>query len=129
MRLTRKEIGNLGEDIAVRFLEGRGYEIVERNYLRKWGEIDVVAKNGGILHFVEVKTISREISDNISRGTFDVYAPEDNVHVQKLKRLNRAIQTYLEDRSIDGNWQLDVVTVLLDTKSKKAQCRFLDNVL
>jgi Holliday junction resolvase-like predicted endonuclease len=59
MAITEKrKTGNLGEDIAAMFLMKHGFGIIERNYLRKWGEIDIVAKKGGVLHFVEVKTVS-----------------------------------------------------------------------
>ena len=54
--MKEKEVGNLGEDIAVQYLESIGYEILERNYTVKGGEIDIIATFEKLLVFVEVKT-------------------------------------------------------------------------
>jgi Holliday junction resolvase-like predicted endonuclease len=70
MAITEKrKIGNLGEDIAAMFLMKQGFSVLERNHLRKWGEIDIVAKNGGTLHFVEVKTVSYGTQNTVPRET------------------------------------------------------------
>lgn len=116
------EIGRLGEDIAGRYLEDRGYKIVERNYRKKWGEIDIVAKKSNSLHFVEVKAgISRETGG---------YRPEEHVHSKKLERLHRTIQSYLvEHKQEDVDWQLDVLAVDLSQENKTARCRFLENIV
>ena len=69
-KLTEKRrLGDLGENIACSFLEKRGFEIIERNYLRKWGEIDIVTKKGGVVRFIEVKS-------GVTRGTLDSYRLE-----------------------------------------------------
>lgn len=119
----------MGEDIACKYLERIGFRVLERNYLRKWGEIDIVAENGSILSFVEVKTVSREPGDgNGSRGTF---RPEDNVHPAKLRRLHRAIQTYILDRKMDPSrpWRLDVACVYVDIPRRKAKVDLLENIV
>jgi len=124
-------VGQVGEDIAVRYLRDRGFEIITRNYRRKWGEIDVLAKRTGILRFVEVKTVSREkpVKHDFSRETND-YRPEENVHPKKLERLHRAIQTYLAEKGWeDSEWQLDVLAIELDPIAKTAHCRFLENIV
>ena len=54
-----QKIGQLGEDIACKFLMKHGFSILERNYTKKWGEIDVIAEKGKKLYFVEVKSVSR----------------------------------------------------------------------
>ncbi|MBE6705529.1 MAG: YraN family protein [Ruminococcaceae bacterium] len=54
--MTNREKGDLGEDIAAEYLARLGYEILERNYTVKGGEIDIIAKDGDTLVFVEVKT-------------------------------------------------------------------------
>jgi putative endonuclease len=121
---TTKEIGDLGEEIAGRFLEKKYKQtVVERNYWKKWGEIDVVTREkAGKLHFIEVKTVTHE-----ARGG---YRPEENVHPQKLKRMRRVIQSYLLQKSIeDTAWQFDVVTVILDMKRKKAVCRLMPDIV
>ena len=54
----KQKTGNLGEELTASFLEGKGYKIIERNYRKKWGEIDIVAELDGVLHFVEVKALT-----------------------------------------------------------------------
>ena len=72
----------------------RGFEIIEQNYNKKWGEIDIIARKGQKLHFIEVKSVSRDSLKYVSPET-DSYRPEDNLHPWKLERLSRVIQTYL----------------------------------
>jgi putative endonuclease len=55
-RDPRRELGALGEQVAAEHLKRRGFEIVERNYRTRWGELDIVAYDGRTLAFVEVKT-------------------------------------------------------------------------
>jgi Holliday junction resolvase-like predicted endonuclease len=70
MAITEKrKTGDLGEDIAAMFLVKQGFRITERNYLRKWGEIDIIAKKEGKLYFVEVKTVSCGTSSRVPHET------------------------------------------------------------
>ncbi|OGG47771.1 hypothetical protein A3D66_02730 [Candidatus Kaiserbacteria bacterium RIFCSPHIGHO2_02_FULL_50_9] len=126
----KQKIGRIGEETASRFLVGKGFSILGKNYRKKWGEIDLIVKKGEIVRFVEVKTVSRENLKEFSRDTLpDSYAPEENVHPWKLKRLNRAIQTYLIDKKLeDAEWQLDVATVFLDLKRKEARVELIENI-
>ena len=64
-----QKIGEIGEDIAEKFLMKSGFTIVERNYTRKWGEIDIIAKKRGVVCFFEVKSVSCEIINNIPHLT------------------------------------------------------------
>ena len=115
----KQKIGNIGESLACRFLEGRGFKIVERNYRKKWGELDIVAEKGGVLHFVEVKAISNPN-----------FRPEDAVRAWKKERMKRAIRTYFLDRKIadDKDFEIDVIAIFLDFSRKKARIRMLENV-
>jgi len=128
----KRKIGDIGEAVAARYLSGRGYRIVERNYLKKWGEIDIVAEKSNILHFVEVKTVQARLGESGygSRETAH-YNPAENVHPKKLERLYRAAETYLEDRKVprETDWQIDVVSVLLDLDAKKAKVDLLKNIV
>jgi len=130
----RQKIGKLGEDIAARHLKNKGFSVIEQNYRKKCGEIDIIAKKGSITHFIEVKTVTHEntkdFGANVSRVT-DKYRPEDNIHPRKLKRLARVIQLYLYEKHSNGSpeWVFDVITVHLDTKNKQARVIFLENII
>jgi putative endonuclease len=134
-REHRKMLGDLGEDVASIYLKRHGYEIVERNYWKKWGEIDIVARKDRIWRFVEVKAVTREIPDsprhNVIRETLsDEFRAEDNIHPRKIQRLSRAIQSYLMEKGLDEvNWQIDAVTVELDLPKKRSRVSIIENVL
>ncbi|KKW33425.1 MAG: hypothetical protein UY78_C0012G0010 [Parcubacteria group bacterium GW2011_GWA1_53_13] len=136
MPSPKRQIGDLGEGVACKYLETKGFRILERNYLRKWGEIDIVAEKAKTLYFVEVKTVSREpremAASPISRGEpGSGHRPEENVHYRKVQRLRRAIQTYILDRKIKDSqeWQFDIVCVYLDEANKKAKVEVLENII
>jgi len=134
MKLSRTQkqvVGALGEEIASKFLINKGFTVITRNYWKKFGEIDIVAKSDGRIHFVEVKTVSRENLKDIEKETLDSFRPEDNVHPWKLKRLSRAIQVYLSENKLgdETDWQFDVVTVLLDVKNKIAKVNMMEDII
>jgi putative endonuclease len=125
------EIGRIGEEIAVKHASSKGLVIIKQNYLRKWGEIDIVAREtSGKVHFIEVKTVSYETVHNlklaISRGE---YRPEENVHVHKQNRLKRAIQTWILENNYTGEFQIDIMAIRLVPREKYANVHFLDNVV
>lgn len=126
---SHTEVGKIGEETACQFLMKQGFAIKGRNYWKKWGEIDIVAQRKGILHFVEVKTVSRENIRNVSRETLDGYRPEDNVHPQKLKRMSRVIQTYLLEKDYEGKWEFSVIAVFLDLVNREARCRHVEDIV
>lgn len=132
MSKTDKQIlGQIGEDEACNYLRKLGFRILTRNYLKPWGEIDIVAQKGNIIHFVEVKTVS--YGGGVSHETLDTYEPEDNIHPWKLKRLVRVIDTYLVDNNIDEDkidWQLDCLAVYIDKGSDRiVKTDYLEDVL
>ncbi len=120
--------GQLGESLALKFLQNKGFSLVEKNYRKPWGEIDIIVRKGSDLRFVEVKTVT--VVHNVSRGTYDGYEPEDNIHSAKLKRLGRTIETYLLDKDIsdDIDWQLDSVAVYLDQEGREIKIEWLENI-
>lgn len=126
-----QKTGELGENVAVRFLMKQDFRILERNYTKKWGEIDIIAEKGNKLHFVEVKSVSRETLDQVSHETMDNYRPEDNMHPWKLKRLGRTIQTYLLSNKVpdDKEWQFDLLVVFLALKDKKARVKLISDII
>lgn len=122
MKSPKRAFGDIGEKVACAFLEKQGFKILDRNYLKKWGEIDIVAdKNNGkgrVIHFVEVKSMSIDAS----------IRAEENLHPGKLRRLQRTIETYLLDKKINADWQLDLVIVRIDEVNRKATAEMLQNV-
>ena len=112
-----KDVGNRGEELAAKFLMKQGFSVVERNYLRPWGEIDIVAKNAGIIHFIEVKAkeISREEEKNSPN-----YRPEEHMHSWKVRRFRRIIETWIMDKDYEGEWQIDVAIAYV-SQDKKAE--------
>ncbi len=140
----KRKLGNLGEDIACKYLIGKGYTILDRNYLKKFGELDIVAKKQGIIHFVEVKSVSRppermednssiragENLDTVSSET-ESYRPEDNLHTWKLQRLSNTIQTYLAERGVSDEtvWQFDVIIVYINKKDLISKVSLMENVI
>ncbi len=120
----RKEVGRIGEDIAAQFLERKGFKVIARNYRKPWGEIDIIAEKSGIVRFVEVKTVSRESLSDVSRE-MSGYRPEEQVHPAKLKKICRTAELYMANTDDDREFQIDVVGVFLDMKTRKARCRLL----
>lgn len=123
-----QKTGEIGENIAVRFLVKQGFIILDRNYTKKWGEIDIVTEKEGKLYFIEVKSVSRDL-DYVTHET-DTWRAEDNMHPWKLKRMSRAIQTYLLYKKIpdEKEWEVSLLVVYLDLKNKKAKIKVVNNI-
>jgi putative endonuclease len=124
----KRKIGDIGEEIACRYLKTKGFKVLERNYWKPWGEIDVVAEKSNSLSFIEVKSVSHEMLTNSRDATVQ---PEENMHPEKLKRLHRAVQTYLLDHKIpeEKEWRIDLACVFIDFQSKKAKVEMLENII
>lgn len=125
----KRKTGNLGEDLACRFLVKHGFDIVERNYLKKCGEIDIIAKKDNKLHFIEVKSVSWETLPDVSGETG--YRPEDNLHPWKLHRLANTIQIYLAEKGVspETDWIFDVITVYIDKERLVSKVSILENII
>jgi len=132
-----QKTGEVGENIAVKFLMKRGFSILDRNYTKKWGEIDIVAEKNNRLHFIEVKSVSRlTLNTFIPKSYRDSderyqHRPEDNMHPWKMKRMSRTIQTYLLSKKIpeEKEWQVDLLVVYLDLKNKKAKVKVVEDII
>ena len=128
--------GKLGEDIAVMFLMKHKFTDFTCNYLRKWGEIDIIATKSGTTHFIEVKTVTRENFDQPDREFSRVtpvenrqIRPEENLHPWKLKRLSRVIRTYLISHETIKDWQFDLCLVYIDVINKKAKVNLIEDLV
>jgi putative endonuclease len=87
---VRQRLGRLGEDLAARHLERRGFRIVERNYRTRWGELDIIAFDGHTLTFCEVKT--RRLRD-------DGRDPLEAVRGSKRSRIRKMAGLWLIERT------------------------------
>ena len=133
---TQKK-GEIGENIAVKFLMKHNFSIIERNYTKKWGEIDIIAEKSNKLYFIEVKSVSRETLNTFIPKSFNdsderyEHRPEDNMHPWKLKRMSRTIQTYLLSKNSDEDkeWQVDLLVVYLCQKEKKARVKVVSDII
>ncbi len=121
-----QKLGEIGEHLAVRYFEQRGYKIIERNYTKKWGEIDIVCEKGTVTHFVEVKS---KIEKVVYQGSIDRYRAEDAMHPWKLKRIARTIETYILEKDLKGEWQMDLAVVHISEDFKEARVEVVENVL
>ncbi len=107
---SRDSFGKVGEDLACGHLSRAGYSIIERNYRKKFGEVDIIAKDrDGTLVFVEVKAL---------RGVMDsetALIPEDNLSAGKLKRIQKTAQVFVakHPEHIDERrgWRIDLVAI------------------
>ncbi|MCX7759654.1 MAG: YraN family protein [Hydrogenothermaceae bacterium] len=83
--MNKSEIGKLKEDIAVKFLKERGYIIIERNFRKRFGEIDIIAKDGNCLVFVEVRSRS-----------YDTFGKAlESIDIKKRMKLSKMANYYL----------------------------------
>lgn len=137
--MDRKELGYLAENIAARYLESGGYEILDKNYRKPWGEIDIIAHKDGVVIFVEVKASRQETAG---------FNPEVRADWNKMRKIKRTAMLYLEhelgDTSPVGSregpqrapasygmnreWQIDVITITFDLNNKKAKLKHFKNV-
>src|SRR3990167_380457 len=86
----KSEIGKLGEDIACEYLINKGFKIIERNFRKPWGELDIIATDPGkFLVFIEVKTMRQSGNSAIAE-----LRPEENLTAAKLKKLKRTASLY-----------------------------------
>ncbi len=102
--LTQRQRGDIGENQAVEFLEKLGYRILQQNFYIRGGEIDIIAKDGDVLVFVEVKT-----RYNRSFGT-----PEESISRKKIQCIQRSIVLYLHQKQLsefDIDFRIDVIAI------------------
>ncbi len=119
-------LGKLGEDLACKYLVEKGFKVVERNFKKPWGELDIIAvAPDKTLVFVEVKTMSTEFRKNKSLGNnkrtpklmrgFGGLEPENQMTASKIKKLKRAASFYAGYRKELINekrgWRVDLITL------------------
>lgn len=121
------QTGAMGELVARKWLKSKGFSILADNYQQLWGEIDIVAKKGQIVHFVEVKAASYKKRSELEKNY--TWRPEENVTKQKISKMHRTIDSWLRECGWEGEWQIDVAAVKLVPSEKFASINYIDNVI
>ncbi len=131
LKSNTSQKGAIGEEIACRFLKQKGFAIIERNYRKPWGEIDIVACRMDVVHFVEVKAVSGQVGDGSrENGSREIeYRPEEMATSSKLKKVARTAALYMEYKKDTREFQLDVVGVIMDASKRMARCRYFPQAL
>ena len=125
-----KKIGDLGEKIAQKYLRDNGFAIVDTNFWRKWGEIDIIAKKNNAIHFIEVKTVSYETKGKLEYSLQSgSWRPEEQVTRRKLNQMRKAIETWLSDTQYKGEIVVDVLALRIVPHDIYATFNFIENVL
>jgi len=107
-RATKLEVGQWGEAIAMKHLQERGYVILARNWRHGHGELDIVARQGETVVFVEVRT----------RRSHAFGAPEETITSRKQAKLIVTAEAYLEAHQLaDVQWQIDAIVIELDGRN------------
>ena len=133
--MTQKaELGKSGEDLACRYLVDKGYKILERNFRKPWGELDIIAKSPEkILVFVEVKTVRqsspqavRQFGNQSGNGFGGAKLPDSGIEpemqmtVAKIKKLKRTATLYAGHypELIDNRqgWRIDLLALTINEK-------------
>jgi len=112
----RGELGRRGERLAADFLRQRGHIIVEQNYRKKFGEIDIITKDGDTLVFVEVKTRSNERYGGAAAA----------VTTKKQRQITKAALEYIAGQPSQIAARFDVVCVTIDALGQ-LQCSLIEN--
>jgi putative endonuclease len=123
-------VGAKGELIVRKWLENKGFYIIADNYQQKWGEIDIIAKSEKVIHFIEVKTVSYDSKTDLVRySSANSWRPEEQVHHNKMHKIQRTIESWLLENNYEGDWQIDIAAVRLVTAEKYASVKWIDNVI
>ena len=112
--MNKKEIGDYGEALAVKYLRRRLYRIVETNYKAKHGEIDIIARKGRYIVFVEVKSRKAEHAERYGR-------PAYAVNYSKREHIRSALRSYLFRSHTRLKPRIDIIEVYLSGKGHRIE--------
>lgn len=117
--LTPKQIGSLGENIALNYLKKHNYIILDQNWHSRFGEIDIIAKKNNKIFFIEVKA-----------RTSDAYGqPQESVNYFKQRKLVKTAYCYLNNYYQDNDFQIDVIALNLNLSTRKAKLKHFQNAV
>ncbi len=100
------ELGTLGEELAVEFLEKNGYKILETNWTFQKAEVDIIAQKDTVLAVIEVKT----------RSSIEFGLPQDFVKPKKIQLLVKAINEYVISNDLDLEVRFDIIAIQKENK-------------
>jgi len=117
--MYNKSLGNFGEDKAAQYLRRRGYNIVERNFSCRFGEIDIIARKGKFIVFAEVKL----------RKNADFAAAREFVTEAKQRRIISTASLWLSIKNCDLQPRFDVIEIYAseDTNSRKLEINHIED--
>jgi putative endonuclease len=101
------DLGKLGEELAIGFLEKAGYQILETNWTFQKAEIDIIAVMGNVLAIVEVKT----------RSSIDFGLPQDFVKPKKIQLLVKAVNEYIITNDLESDARFDIIAIFKNGKN------------
>ena len=108
-KFSTQNIGEKGEEYTVKFLEKKKYKILERNYSKRYGEIDIIAENKNYIVFVEVKTRHKD----------SMTSAADAVNRQKQIRIIKTASLYLSENETEKFCRFDVCEVYINSDNLK----------
>ena len=118
--MKRRAVGILGEKLARDFLKKKGYRIIETNYRCPEGEIDIVAKHGDFLVFIEVRT----------KTSLEFGSPEESITPAKRERMKATAAYYQQTHSnLPPLWRIDVVAIELNQKLNLSRIELIENAV
>jgi Holliday junction resolvase-like predicted endonuclease len=123
-----------GENIAVKYLIGKGFKIIERNYGTRDGEIDIISeivtRGTKKIHFIEVKAVSTTIDPVTHETKQGTYRLEENMHPWKIRKFAKTVMSYTRNNPVlyNTSWQCDLVLVYIDFPKKKAKAIVIENI-
>ena len=118
--MKRRDTGILGEQLARDFLEKRGYRIWQINYRCPEGEIDIIARHGDSLVFIEVR----------AKRSLEFGTPEESITPAKMERLRAVAAHYRQTHdNLPSSWRIDVVAVELDRKHQVSRIELIENAV
>ncbi|MGB9765884.1 MAG: YraN family protein [Sulfurihydrogenibium sp.] len=103
--MNKRKVGSRNENLAVKYLESKGYRILDRNYYSRYGELDIVAEKDGTVVIVEVRSLSKQ----------DFGSPEESLNIRKVSKILKTAQHYLYEKNLfDKTVRFDVIAITKD---------------
>jgi putative endonuclease len=119
MHSSTRQKGTLSEDIALEFLQNKGFSLIEKNFSARGGEIDLICKDSDFIVFVEVKSVKQN-------SGFSIY---DRLSSIKKKRLRKAALNWLSKNNLqDSIWRFDFIGIVYGTDQSISALEYFDYI-